>query len=166
MQRDPISVRFDGGAGRLLERASRNRGQWVRTRLTDPDMRVRTWAASIGFPGDLLGPDDVSVRGGKGIDAKTAWARSFIRSLQYQHKHSGSRIRLQVEVGRHVPASPQFDPRHPERGGFPPGRAIRIKLGGTPDVKQAPANRRIFLEDGSGGPGPRWSDPSLRWWVS
>ena len=156
-RRDPISVLFDEPAQRLLSRAAARPGQWVQTRLADPSIRARTHAAALGFPGDLLGPDNAS-SSKRTLNARTAWARSFVRAVQYWHKKNGGKPRLHMEVGRHIPASPQFDPRHPERGGFPPGRAIRIKVGG---VATLPASRDdAYTEAGSRA----WANPERRWW--
>lgn len=181
--RDPISVLFDAPARRLLERAYAQPGQWVSTRLADPGMRARTMAAARGI--DLDGPDVTSARGGrsKRTDAKSRWARAFIRSVYYQHKwYSGGGTRefrskrrtvmrqsggLRFEVGRRIPASPQFDPANPSAGGFPAGRTVRIKLdrGGQAKlraVNRLPDSERIF--DDQSQPSDRWSDPSLRDW--
>ena len=134
---------------------------------------------------DVTGPDNPSVagRGKGGLNARSRWGRGFVRALYYQHKwHSipgKSQFRqaqrvsprassaLRIEVGRHIPASPQFDPRHPERGGFPAGRAVRVKLdrGGQAKLKavQRLSDRdRIWTDEGN--PAGRFSDPSLRDW--
>jgi hypothetical protein len=180
-ERDPLSVLFDGPARRLLDRAYARPGRWVMTRLADPGPRHRAYAAERGI--DPLGPDRPSVPGGKGLNARTRWARAFVRALYYQHRWysagrgPGFRVQrrtvvraagaLQVEVGRHVPASPQFDPEHPERGGFPPGRAVRVRLvaGGRAKeraVARLPDSARIYDDDGR--PAQRHSEVGLRDW--
>jgi hypothetical protein len=180
-ERDPVSVLFDGAARSLLRRAYASPGTWVRTRVADPGKRAQAFAAERGIV--VTGPDNPSVRGGKGLDCRTRWVRGFVRALYYQHKwFSDTRGRpfrtqrrpvarsasaLRIEVGRHVPASPQFDPDHPGRGGFPPGRAVRVKLdsgGKAKDraVRRLPDSARIWTD--AGQPAGRFSDPSLRDW--
>lgn len=170
--RDPLSVLLDGGARRLLDRAYSARGSWVKTRLADPNPRVRTYAASLGI--DASGPDRSSAQGGRSAltSARSRWARAFIRALYYQHRwyspyrHEGRWRRrtsardagaLQVEVGRHLlPA-----------GIFPAGRAVRVRIrpGGRAKrraVETMPEAERIWTDDG--GQGGRFSDPELRDW--
>ena len=163
---DPVSVAFETTAARLLERAYAQRGSWVSVRLTDPTIRQRTQWAAVGI--DVDGPDNPSSRSGRGLDAKTRWARGLVRALYRLHKHSGRSGSLQVEVGRRIPASPQFDPRYPERGGFPPSRQFRVRIarGGQVAlraVQRLPDSRRTFDDDGQ--PAARWSDPALRDWA-
>ena len=173
-ERDPLSVLLDTGARRLLERAYAQPGTWVGTRLADPGMRARTFAAARGINPD--GPDHPSARGGRSArtDAKTRWARAFVRAVYYQHRwYSGggqqpwrrdrrtsprSTGGLRFEVGRHVPAA----------GVFPAGRAVRIRLerGGQAKeraVRRLPDSQRIYTD--SGAEGARWSDPDLRDWA-
>ena len=182
-ERDPLSVLLDAGARRLLERAYASPGTWVGTRLADPGMRARTFAASRGINPD--GPDNPSAQGGRSrrTDAQTRWGRAFVRAVYYQHRwYSGGGTRgwrsdrrttprdtggLRFEVGRHLPASPQFDPANPGAGGFPPGRAVRLRLerGGAAKlraVQRLPDSQRIY--DDSGEAAARWSDPNQRDW--
>lgn len=183
-RRDPVSVAFDPAARRLLARALAAPGTEVRTRLVDPDMRTLTQWAARGL--DVSGPDRPSAVGGRkgGLDCRTRWARGFVRSLYYQWKwfspQAGSQTWKQrtaprdtralriIAVGRHVPASPQFDPRHPERGGFPAGRQVTIMVdqGGK---KALAAVHRLSDRDriwvGTRQPGRRFSSPSLRDWA-
>lgn len=165
-RRDPVSEAFDDTARRLLERAYRQRGQWITVRLKDPTMRQRTRWAAEGINVD--GPDNPSVRGGRGLDAKTRWARALVRSLNYVNKHETQGAPLRFEVGRHIPASPQFDPRYPERGGFPPSRQFRFQVarGGSAAmraVQRKPDSERIWTDDG--GRGERFSRRELRDWL-
>lgn len=183
MSRDPISVLFDTPARRLLERAyAAPRGTWVSTRLADPGIRARTYAVSLGI--DLDGPDNPSATGGRSpkTNARSRWGRAFIRALHYQHKwYSPYRASmgwqrrrapreagaLEWQVGRHIPASPQFDPANPRAGGFPAGRAVRVRMrpGGKAKlraVQAKPDSDRIYLDSGEAG--ARHSDPSLRDW--
>jgi hypothetical protein len=172
--RDPVSVRFDGPARRLLDRAYAQPGTWVQVWLPDPDIRARTWAAGLGLP-DLTGPDPLP--SGAGLDARTRWGRGFVRALYYQHKwfspqrgQTGWGTRrtvgrsnpLRVEVGRHVAASPQFNPARPGDGGLPPRRRVRVQLAAAGRARDAAVNRtatkdRAFVGPrGAREPGPRW----------
>lgn len=172
MDRDPVSVELDPHARRLLERAYADPGSWKQTRLGLPGPRLRAWAAARGI--DLTGPDDVSARGGRGLNAHTRYARAFVRSLYYQHRWysqgggAGWRQQrrtaprqgggIEVQVGRMQPAL----------GALPAGRLVRVRLHtGGPDAKAAhfaslPDTRRAY--DPAGEPGARWSDPARRDW--
>lgn len=172
MERDPVSVELDPAARRLLERAYADPGSWRQTRLGNPGPRLRAWAAARGI--DLAGPDDVSARGGRGLNAHSRYARAFVRSLYFQHRwysqgggagwrqsrrtaprQSGG---IEVQVGRMAPAL----------GVLPAGRLVRVRLHtGGPDAKAAhfaslPAARRSY--DAQGDPGQRWSSPAHRDW--
>jgi hypothetical protein len=80
-------------------------------------------------------------------------------------------VGLRVEVGRHVPASPQFDPANPHLGGLPPRRRVRVQIAAGGRAKDAAVNRLSNSDRWATGPkgsrkaGPRWSDPSLRDWA-
>lgn len=167
--RDPVSVLFDGPARRLLDRAYASRGQWVQTRLADPGLRARTWAVEHGF--DLDGPDNPSVSRAR-LNARTRWARGFVRALQYQHKWfsqpgGGWRVtrattprgNLLIEVGRHVAASPQFDPRDPGAGGFPAGRVVRVQYATSAAIRRYRAQVNAGKK-----PEMMISEPALRDW--
>jgi hypothetical protein len=162
---DPVSVAFEAQARRLLERAYRQRGEWVSVRLADPSIRQRTRFIGI----DLLGPDNATAVGGKGLDAKTRWARGLIRALYRLHKNEyGRRGALRVEVGRHIPAPPQFDPRDPRAEGLPPARQFRLMIdrGGSVAmraVRRQPDRDRIY--DDEGRPTLRWADAAKRDWA-
>jgi hypothetical protein len=168
-----VSVLFDGPARRLLSRAYARPGVWVMTRLADPSPRHVAWAAERGI--NANGPDNPSVAGGRGLNARSRWARAFVRALNYQHKwYSGggqapfrtqlrtaprSSSALRIEVGRHIPASP--------RGGFPAGRAVRVQLarGGQAKaraVRRLPDSARIWTDEGE--PAARFSRVELRDW--
>jgi len=184
LSRDPVSEAFDAAARRLLTKAYAASGGWVTVWLPDPTIRQRSRFAARGI-GDLTGPDRPSVLPGPGgLDARTRWARGFVRSLNFQHKwyspqRKGGAWRdqrrpvarstggLKVEVGRHVAASPQFDPARPEAGGLPGRRRVRIQIaagGKAKDraVARLPDRDRIF--DHLGRPAGRWSNPALRDW--
>lgn len=158
-QRDPVSQWWDTAARELLGRAYARPGQWVGTRVADPDPRHHRLAAVHGI--DLNGPDPVDVLPGKGVNARTRWVRGFIRSLYYQHQRyhaAGGTWRaaqrtvpygsqaLKVEVGRRVRA----------RGVIPAGRAVRVKIlpGGraaNAAVRKLPDSRRYIEDDGAPG---------------
>lgn len=182
-RRDPVSETFDAAARRLLSRAYARPGEWVQVWLPDPGMRQRTRWAEYGIV--VAGPDNPSVPGrGGGVDARTRWGRAFVRSVYYQHKWfspaRGGSWRterrpsprntggLRIEVGRHVAASPQFDPANPGAGGLPPRRRVRVQLAAGGRAKDRAVARlsdrdRIWTDDGR--PARRFSDPSLRDWA-
>jgi hypothetical protein len=166
-QRDPLSVPFDAGARRLLDRAYARPGIWIATRIADPTIRQRTRVIAMGI--NPSGPDPVRALPGKGVDARDRWTRAFIRALYYQHKwYSGkpgggwrrrssprSASALEVEIGRRLVPKGEL---------IPAGRAIRIRVrrGGTVArhaVERLPDSRRIYRDDGSAG--DRWSDPAV-----
>lgn len=163
--RDPVSELFDPGARALLARAYAAKGRWAGTRLADPGPRHLAWAARVGI--NVGGPDPAA-----GGEARSRWARGFVRSLYYQHKwwsdgdggfrrtrrieprHAGA---LEVEVGRRVPVL----------GVIPAGRAVRVRIrpGGQAAlraVKRLPDSARIYSD--SGAPAGRWADPNRRDW--
>jgi hypothetical protein len=155
-ERDPVSELMDGGARALLSRAYARPGRWAETRLADPGPRHLAVLAVRGI--NPFGPDDVSARGGRGLDARSRWARGFVRALYYQHQwysEPGGQWRtarrlvprragaLQVEVGRKVPTA----------GIIPAGRIVRIRLlpGGEAArraVRRLPDSRRIYTDRG------------------
>lgn len=172
-QRDPVSVLFDAGARRHLDQAYAKPGVWITKRLRPPTLGHVRHFARLGI--DVLGPDDVSARGGRGINARTRWARGYVRALYFQHRwysrggaggwrkgrrteprHSGA---LEVDVGRQAP----------ELGVIGAGRIVRVKFTAR---RPEPAKRAHFEDQAaaarvytpSGGLGPRWSDPSERDW--
>lgn len=146
LERDPVSTHFDEAAAGLLLRAHRRRGLWTQTTLANPGAGWEKWARHHGRR--LLGPDDA--RSGT---ARTAWARSFIRSLYYVHKETRSGVSLQFRVGT-VRIS---------RDGKVLGRVVQVRIvpGGDAAwdaVGRTPA-RKIYLDDG-----PAASRPQDRWW--
>ncbi len=164
--RDPVSELMDSGARRLLARAYASPGRWQGTRLAAPGDRHRAWARSRGI--DIDGPDPVP-RGG--LNARSRWARGFVRSLYHHHRwysdSGGLRSErrtsprngqaLQVEVGRAVGPL----------GVLPAGRAIRVRVVKGGDTARAalgklPDSRRIYTPDGA--PAGRWAEPSNREW--
>jgi hypothetical protein len=148
LTRDPVSEHFDQAAAALLARAHARRGLWTQTTLANPSPRWEAWALAHGRR--LLGPDDA--RSGT---ARTAWARSFIRSVYYVHKETRTGYSLQFRVGT-------VKIRRTATG-LSIGRIIQVKLEGGGDAawaaaERAPARRR-FLDDG-----PAASYPEDRWW--
>lgn len=127
-----MSVAFDASARRLLERAYESRGTWVHAWLPDPDLRQRTRWLEEGI--NVGGPDPLPAGGG--VDARTRWARGFVRALYHQAAwyapdRGSTRMRserrtaqasapLRVQVGRHLPASPG--------GGMPARRRVRVMI--------------------------------------
>lgn len=168
--RDPVSLLMDAPARRLLARAYKARGGWVGTRLADPSPRHLAYLEGLGI--HPYGKDRPSAVAGHGLDARTRWARGFVRAVYYQHKwwsdgrggfrrskrteprHTGA---IEVEIGRHLPAA----------GVIPAGRAVRIRIrrGGSVArraVQRMPESERIFTDDGRLA--ARWSDRALRDW--
>lgn len=165
LQRDPVSVLFDDGARRLLARAYANPGTWQSTRLANPGPRQLGYLSSLGI--DWQARDTA----GSG-EARTRWARAFIRAVYYQHKwyspargsSDWSRRRtfrtaggLSFEVGRALPGG------HQAGTVLVPGRQISIKLqrGGQAKeraVASIPGDR-IWADRG-----PAWADPAKRDW--
>lgn len=144
--RDPVSEHFDAASAALLARAHRRRGKWTQTTLANPGPRWTQWAAGHGRR--LLGPDDA--RSGA---ARTAWARSFVRSIYYVHKETRTGLSLQFRVGT-VKIS---------AAGVVLGRIVQVKVEGGGDAawdaaRRAPAGR-VYLDDG-----PAASRPDDRWW--
>ena len=164
-----MSEPFDPAVRRLLDKVYANKGSWQQVWLPDPTLRQRTRFIGIGINVD--GPDPLPAGGG--VNARTRWARGFIRALYYQHRNfSPMRGKswekrtsprntggLRVQVGRHVPASPQFDPANPSAGGFPARRRIRVQLAAGGKAK-ATAVARLSDEDRiytkSGAAAARW----------
>lgn len=170
-QRDPVSVAFDASARRLLQRAYASRGEWAQAWLPDPGLRDRTRFLELGINVD----DPDPLPSGRGLDARTRWARGFVRALYYQAKwhapaRAGSPMRaerrtapstaaIRVQVGRHVPGNPG--------GGLPPRRRVRVMIaaGGQAAERAAarlPARDRWATAEGTAG--PRWADPAARDW--
>jgi hypothetical protein len=165
-KRDPVSELFDDGARALLARAYARPGQWAGTRLRNPSPRHLASLASQGI--NPNGPDDKS--GAGGLNARTRWARGFVRALYYQHKWwsgapDGGTWRqakrtvprgspsLVVEVGRALSGGRQAG------SVLQPGRAVRVKVvtGGRAHVRGSSAPS--YTLDGIGQ-----SDPQARDW--
>jgi hypothetical protein len=158
-ERDPVSVLWDGAAAQLLARARKARGGWAGTRIADPSPRQRAALAAV-YGIDADGPDRPSTAARRGgLNAKTRWARGFVRALYYANdrRHGGPGLALEVEVGRHKPAGVRV----------PAGRAVRVRVrrGGSAAVRAVQRKgdgARIW--DADGLPAGRFSDPALRDW--
>jgi hypothetical protein len=149
--RDPLSELLDEGARDFLTRVYAARGQWVTTRLADPNPAVDRFARDLlGI--DPEGPDDARVRTGKPNPMRSRWARAFARAVYHQHKWYGGvrglrsvrrmepyRRALEIEAGRRMPA----------RGIVPAGRIMRARLrpGGKKAISavvRKPDSQRIY----------------------
>ena len=158
-ERDPVSVLFDAGARRLLERTYARPGQWVTTRLEEPGAAHAARLAAGGI--------NVYGRDGQGRDR---WAAGFIRAVYYQHKWyrtgrgwGGRRMvpndarGIRYDIGRRQRAA----------GILPAGRTVRIMSvpGGqaaAAAVAKMPQANRIYTPGGA--PGPRHADAQDRDW--
>ena len=169
LERDPLSVLLDPGARRFLQRVYDARGEWVTTRLADPDDQVRAYALSRGI--DPAGRDNASTVSGHHKDMRSRWGRAFARSVYYQHHWYGARnVRaignrrsqpysrpLQLEIGRHVPI----------RGIIPSGRLVRARLrtgGQQADRAVAGLSDRDRIFNDNGEHAGASSDPAGRDW--
>ena len=154
-----MSVLWDRGAAQLLGRARRARGGWAATRIADPSPRQRT-ALLQAYGIDPDGPDQPSTaRRRGGVNARTRWARGFVRAVYWLNdtRHGGPGLALEIEVGAHKPAL----------GVIPAGRAVRLRVrrGGQVAMRavaRKPDAQRIW--DSSGIPAGRFSDPARRDW--
>jgi len=161
-ERDPVSVLWDTAAWTLLEETRKLRGGWRGTLIADPSPRQRAMLLAMGIDPD--GPDNPSSIGGRakrgaGLNARTRWARGFVRAVNYANdrRNGGPGLALEIEVGRHKPAV----------GVIPAGRAVRLRVrrGGSVAlraVQAMPDAARTWTDDG--GHGDRWSDPARRDW--
>jgi|SRR5579872_534713 len=159
--RDPVSELFDAGARAQLGRAYADRGAWKETRLQPPEPRHRAYLARLGIDPD--GPDDASVPGRPGLDARNRWARGYVRALYYQHCNfsaDGGGWRstrrpeprpgrlIEVRVGGHARAL----------GVIPAGQLIAVRMRSAAEAGQLA--RKATLAAGLGGR----SDSRLRDW--
>lgn len=158
--RDPVSELFDSAARRLLARAYGQRGRWTATRLAQPGPRHLAWAASQGI--NLLGPDPADTLSGGHQNARSAWARGFVRAVYYQHKwYYRANLGGLGELRRLVPNDAlavrfRVGRLMPVRGVIPAGREVAILvlpggLAARRAVAAMPAAERIYLPDGRHG---------------
>jgi hypothetical protein len=151
-----VSILFDAGARRLLVRAYADPGKRATTRLADPEARHVAHFAGLGI--NVLGPDNAATVGGGHYDARSRWARGFMRSLYWLNVNEFDGLPLQVRVGR----------RLRRLGIIPSGREISARVflssgrGARRAVAALPESARIY--DPAGNPGPRQADPDGRDW--
>lgn len=165
VQRDPVSVQFDAASARLLRRAYERKGEWAGTYVRNPGAEWLAWGLRNGV--NLLGADNAP-----GGQARTRWARAFVRSAFYQHRWHYYPARGLVLADRR--SSPWGRPLQYQVGtvrltpaGLVVGRAVRVRTqsGGKAAQRaaaQLPDSRRIYNDDGS--PGPRFSSIAGRDW--
>jgi hypothetical protein len=157
--RDPISVQFDAAALKLLRRAHSSKGDWVGTYIKNPSPEWQLWAVRNGW-GRLLGPDDAP-----GGEARTRWARAFIRSCYYTPQAYSYRDGLNLADRRPNGIRPPYAldyqvgaVRLSQRPNVVVvGRAVRIRLltGGAAAHRAAakvPDSKRWIVDN---APGPR-----------
>ena len=158
-ERDPVSVLWDRGAAQLLARARKARGGWAGTRIGDPSPRQRgALLAVYGIDPDSPDRPSTARRRG-GVNARTRWARGFVRAVYYANdtRHGGPGLALEIEVGAHKPPL----------GVIPAGRAVRLRVrrGGQVAMRavaRKPDAARIWTDEGF--PAARFSYPKLRDW--
>lgn len=159
LQRDPVSVAFDPGARALLARAYRAPGKEVPTRLADPEARHLAEFGALGI--NVNGPDDASVKGRPGLNARTRWGRGFARSVYHQHTlWSGGaggtwRARRRTVPRPAAEIELRFGNRVPALGVLPAGRMVYIRFD---------PGRPAALARDRGEVGPHQSDLRLRDW--
>lgn len=120
---------MDGIARQLLDRVYGARGGWASTRLADPaPVQVAMWLLD-GI--NVLGPDPVQ-RGG--LNARSRWARAYVRALWYQHKWfsddpdgGGWRVMPRATF-RHPGIQVELGPHRAALGVIPAGRPVRVRL--------------------------------------
>lgn len=153
-----MSVLFDAGARRLLERAYSRPGQWTGTRIKAPTLAEAAWFGAQGI--DVFGRDQLG---------RDRWAAGFVRAVYYQHRNyrtgrgwDGRRMTpydgraIRYELGRQLRAV----------GVIPAGRAVRIRsVPGGPAARRAaeklPRSQRILTDS---GPGPAIAIAADRDW--
>jgi hypothetical protein len=153
---------------------------WQGTRLANPGPAALAELAALGIRWN--GPDNVSAVGGRrgGLNARTRWARGFVRCLYHQHLYYAAtqtgpgwldekrmvRLRtraLDIEIGRGLPGS-----RIPGST-LVAGRAVRVRVRRAGPQAADNAARRLrpgdrIWTDGT-EPGARFSDAALRDWI-
>jgi hypothetical protein len=76
-ERDPLSVRYDGAAGRFVSRCLEAKGQWVETTVAPPTARIVGWAMARGI-------DPFRIRyTGRGSGVENAHEAAFRRACYY-----------------------------------------------------------------------------------
>jgi hypothetical protein len=164
-KRDPVSESFDEPAARLLNRAYRSPGAWAGTYVRNPGPAWIVWGARHRV--NLLGAD--SAPGGQ---ARTRWARGFVRSCYWLHKHHywpGRGLVLTEQRASTWPGPLEYRVGRVkiDTQGLVVGRLVQVRiLPGGPEarreVDRLPDSRRIYTGDGA--PGGRFADPADRDW--
>lgn len=162
-ERDPVAVSMDGAARQLLARVYRARGAWVSTRLADPTPAqvAMWWLRGI----NVLAGDPVP-RGG--LNARSRWARAYVRALWYQHKwyslRGGGGWREERRmVMRHPGIQVEVGPHRAALGVIPAGRPVRVRLADPAEAEERGRPERAWAwADG----GPRAADPTRRDWAA
>lgn len=147
-RRDPLSEMLDDAVRELLLRVYAARGEWVTTRLADPDEQQTAIARAYGI--DPMGPDDARTASGKRMEVHTRWGRGLVRGLFYVHKWYGApygirrkkRMQpysraLEVEFGRRLPGGPRT----------PPGRVVRARVRTGGSVARRAAQRKVWTDE-------------------
>lgn len=163
-QRDPVSVLFDGGARAFLARVYARPGQWVTTRVADPEPRHAAQLAALGISPAARD----TVPGGM---ARTRWGRGFIRAVYYQHRwwsdgHGGWRRTRRTAARQAGALEVEVTGRRAAAGLLPGGLTVRARLlrGGQAAeaaARRLPDRERIYADHGEGG---RHADPGWRDW--
>jgi hypothetical protein len=131
-QRDPVSILFDRAARQLLDRVYADPGEFVRTRLADPDDDQISYFRSLGI--DVMAADRPPVNGTPRLDAHTRWSRGYVRALYYQHNWfsqiGGRGWRAQRRTVQRQAGSLQVDVdgHRPALGVIPGGRIVAARL--------------------------------------
>lgn len=167
LTRDPLSEWFDAGARRHLDRAYARPGEWVTTRLQDPEPRHRRAAAALLPPIDVDGPDPIP-----GRKAVTRWGRAYIRALYYQHRWwsagGGPGWRATRRTTKRISGAllVEFGPRRRALGVVPGGLEVRIQLAPGGQKKAAAVAAMPTSERWNIGnhPGPATGDLHEREW--
>jgi hypothetical protein len=164
LTRDPVSEQFDRAAAALLQRAHARTGAWTQTTIANPSPAWMAWGAARGR--NLLGPDDAPSG-----TARTAWARSFIRSVYWVHRnhyYAGAGVDMSRKTLSPSPARAlRFRVGtvriRQGRDQLTIGRIVQVRLdpGGDAawDAAEALPDSRRYLDGG-----PSASYPEDRWW--
>lgn len=167
-RRDPLSVRFDVPARRLLGRAYAVRGEWAGDYVPPPGPRAYAWMAAHG----ILNPYEIDRWG------EIRWIRAYKRAVFWQANWYGgvSALRGQPNTGAgsggwHAPVRLQWETGvRVERAGWAAARwAVRVRVhpagAATSRIGRERAERLGDAWIGPGGhPGFRQSLPDDRPW--
>jgi len=163
-ERDPVSQTMDTAARHLLGRVYRANGGWASTRLKDPTAgQLARWILQ-GI--NVLGRDPVA-RGG--LNARSRWARAYVRALWYQHKwysgdpDTGGWRAVRRAAPRHPGIEVVIGPHRGPTGVIPAGRPVKVRLASVAAAQRSgrPEQAWAWADDG-----PRWADPGERDWAA